>query len=318
MNSLAIRVGDIDGNIPSLSDHEDVQNVMMYIGDRRVERDMLEDLWFESKLNGLLFQEAKEIAQHVAQYIAAASMSREGLVINPERFARRHVHDWLCGYGKTDFNTRKAELFMAVLDETTWVLNNNNEKETYNTEEEDEDGMPYPKHSNLPYPYLEAQGIEALLFWFDWSVKQEEVFSVLELRLLKLRAKVPGLEHATITYDIGDSPLFNSPRRYASTTGDGGNTCHVRFPPRIVDLPADQVDAVIRHELGHVVDFIVPYMELEEWAQAQGCHDLPSTPERKADVLAELIWGQRIYYDERLVQTFNPTGISPRPEHLGL
>ena len=137
-------------------------------------------------------------------------------------------------------------------------------------------------------------------------------------RIAELKQRLPQLEAAVITYDIGDSPLFASPRRYASTTGDGGNTCRIRFPPRIVDLPIEQVDAVIRHELGHVVDFIVPFMELEEWAKSQGCEDLPSTPERKADALAELIWGERIFYDSALIQTFSPDGISPRPEHLGL
>lgn len=146
---------------------------------------------------------------------------------------------------------------------------------------------------------------------------EQEVLSLLACRWAEARARVTQLELAEITYDIGDSPLFASPRRYASTTGDGGNSCHVRFPPRIVSLPMQQIDAVIRHELGHVVDFIVPFMDLEEWAQSQGAF-LPSTPERKADALAELIWGERIFYDAALIQTFDSSGVTPRPEHLGL
>ena len=177
--------------------------------------------------------------------------------------------------------------------------------------------LAYSSHACLPSPYLKSMGIEALLFWSNWTLSCGDVFNLLELRWAKLQSCLPRLYDATITYDVGDSPLFDSPRRYASTTGDGGNSCHIRFPPRIVDLPISQVDAVIRHELGHVADFIVPYMELEEWAQAQGM-SLPSTPERKADALAELIWGEKIYYNEALVQTFDSSGTAPRPEQLGL
>lgn len=76
------------------------------------------------------------------------------------------------------------------------------------------------------------------------------------------------------------------------------------------------MDAVIRHELGHVLDFFVFGQDLEDWARARGV-DLPYTAERRADAIALALWGDVILYDDELVQSLTQ-GVTPRPTILGL
>ena len=79
---------------------------------------------------------------------------------------------------------------------------------------------------------------------------------------------------------------------------------------------ADRAKAVIRHEIGHALDFLLPRHEVDSIFLSRG-FDPISTPERRADKLAEIIWDQPIYYDDQLVQSLSK-GIKPRPKHLGL
>lgn len=142
------------------------------------------------------------------------------------------------------------------------------------------------------------------------------VVPLLTLRWQEAVAALPALSSVSLTWDVGESTLFLSPRCTASTTGDGSAACHVRFAPRFFTLPEQNRDAVIRHELGHVIDLTIPWMTLDEWGQSRGLW-LPTTPERRADAIAYTLWGSPIYYDEQLIQTIQ-VGIHPRPEHLGL
>jgi hypothetical protein len=44
---------------------------------------------------------------------------------------------------------------------------------------------------------------------------------------------------------------------------------------------------------------------------------LAKTTERRADDIAEAVWGTALKYDHDLVQN-TTTGVTPRPRHLGL
>lgn len=118
------------------------------------------------------------------------------------------------------------------------------------------------------------------------------------------------VETANITWEVGESPHFSSPRGFATTTYYGGSRVHLKFAKKSLELPKTNLDGILRHELGHVVDLIVPASQLSSW-------ELPETVERRADAIAAAIWGQPIYYDDLLVQTTQP-GAFPRPEGLGL
>lgn len=90
----------------------------------------------------------------------------------------------------------------------------------------------------------------------------------------------------------------------------------VVFSEKMRSMPEATVDAVIRHEIGHLLDLSIPTDFLDDLARSRGT-ELPSTLERRADALAEWLWGDRLYYDERLIQTL-AGGTYPRPESLGL
>lgn len=125
----------------------------------------------------------------------------------------------------------------------------------------------------------------------------------------------PGLFH--VTSEVKDGyPHFKKKRGYAVCFHQGDAWCHVQFAPKILKAPFHRVDGLVRHELGHAVDFFVPEGILNDLAARDGVA-LPVTPERRADAIAYWIWGEPLRYDADLVQSTH-IGSVPRPEHLGL
>lgn len=118
------------------------------------------------------------------------------------------------------------------------------------------------------------------------------------------------------TWDIGDYPHFEKERGYAVTLIDSPTQCHIRFAMKILDAGRHRVDGIVRHEIGHVVDCLIPRNELDMWAHKLGVL-LPKTTERRADAIAFAIWKKYIYYDEGDVQS-TLHGVYPRPARLGL
>jgi len=70
--------------------------------------------------------------------------------------------------------------------------------------------------------------------------------------------------------------------------------------PRILNCNLSNILALLMHEIAHVL-----YMSLNQ-----------SHTERETDLLAESVFGVKIYYDNNLVQTISG-GIRPRPKELG-
>jgi hypothetical protein len=120
------------------------------------------------------------------------------------------------------------------------------------------------------------------------------------------------VEGAEVTWAVGESEHFRSARGFATTSYYGGSRCHLKFAEKALALPRPKLDAILRHEIGHVVDFITPPDQLNSHLL-----DLPSTRERRADAIALHIWGSPIYYGADLVQT-TQEGLTPRPKTLGL
>lgn len=119
-----------------------------------------------------------------------------------------------------------------------------------------------------------------------------------------------------ITWDIGDYPHFHQPRGYAVAMANGNGTYHLRFADKILKAPVHRADGLIRHEIGHILDFLFVPESLDQWAVGRRVR-LPHTAERRADAIAEAVWRQPILYDRDTVQSTHE-GKSPRPEHLGL
>jgi hypothetical protein len=109
---------------------------------------------------------------------------------------------------------------------------------------------------------------------------------------------------------------FPEKRDYAYCSKIDHDTSLIVVAPKMKLVGADRVKAVIRHEIGHALDFLLPRREVDSIFLSRGLDPI-STPERRADKLAEIIWDQPIYYDDQLVQSLSK-GIKPRPKHLGL
>jgi hypothetical protein len=119
------------------------------------------------------------------------------------------------------------------------------------------------------------------------------------------------------TLTIVDGKLFPALRDYAFCHYDRHtNEITIGVAPKFLRAHPTTQDALLRHELGHAIDFIIPPRTLNKYARSQG-RVLSSTPERRADDIAYLVWGDKIRYDHNLIQTLN-TGIYPRPPEIGL
>lgn len=123
-----------------------------------------------------------------------------------------------------------------------------------------------------------------------------------------------------IDYNFKHHAHFDTVRGYALCYEPIGGVCHISFAGHKVPTASHaRLEGVVRHELGHAIDFLVPKKELDQIGAAFG-YRLPTTDERRADAIAMMIWGDTIYYDARdLVQTLDSrSGYPVRPERLGL
>jgi hypothetical protein len=101
----------------------------------------------------------------------------------------------------------------------------------------------------------------------------------------------------------------------------GGNKRHFAFfdygqmvlgvSPDFPLQSRDRIEAVMRHELGHALDALYAPRTL-----SARLGPLPATPERRADAIAEAVFGTKIQYDGDDVQTLR-RGRWPRPWRLG-
>lgn len=120
----------------------------------------------------------------------------------------------------------------------------------------------------------------------------------------------------TIAWGHGESPHFSSARGYATTIVKSRSDFYLNFSDKVNAAPLERLDALVRHELGHVVDYATDRAALGVWASKRGVR-LSETTERRADDICEALWGVPIFYDKDDVQTLRP-GVSPRPARLGL
>jgi hypothetical protein len=117
--------------------------------------------------------------------------------------------------------------------------------------------------------------------------------------------------------DFGPYPHFKKKRGYAVAISNGDGTYHIRFAPKTLQAPEHRADGLMRHELGHLVDYLVPKDDLNRICAEYYGVQLPKTAERRADTIALAVWGEPLRYDADLVQSTRH-GVTPRPRHLGL
>jgi hypothetical protein len=118
---------------------------------------------------------------------------------------------------------------------------------------------------------------------------------------------------------VGEAHSFPERRNMAycmyKDGNDGARDITIVIAPKLAKGDGARLQAVLRHELAHALEFHLGEKELHNLARADGFH-LPAGAERRADRVAEIIWEDPIYYDQDLVQTLSG-GSRPRPSHLG-
>lgn len=116
-----------------------------------------------------------------------------------------------------------------------------------------------------------------------------------------------------ITYDFGDYEHFKTARGYGVTFNEVTH-CHIRMSRKSFEHDISRFDGVLRHELGHAADMLMPGRSLFDWCANKEIF-LATTPEVRADQVAHAIWGTPILYDKDTVQNVK-YGKPGRPAHL--
>lgn len=99
---------------------------------------------------------------------------------------------------------------------------------------------------------------------------------------------------------VGDPEDFPEERNFAMCALVQPTFAQILVAEKIEREPDAVIDALLRHEIAHA---LLSYERR------------PHHTEQMADDLAEKLWGDRIYYDDRNVQTL-ARGTWPRPRHL--
>lgn len=132
-------------------------------------------------------------------------------------------------------------------------------------------------------PGMSAKGLEFLALF----AQQRALFSRWYPRA--------GQTQLELTSSACVQPGFCSNRDFAYAERDRNA---ITFQVRFLSYPVENKVALLRHELGHIVDS-VPYV-------------INTGGEQRADDIAERVTHQKIRYDADLIQTTGP-GLYPRP-----
>ena len=93
-------------------------------------------------------------------------------------------------------------------------------------------------------------------------------------------------------------------------------TSVIAFAEKFRTADNSRIEAVMMHEFGHAMDFLSPrYPNLPADRDYDPAVHRQGT-ERRADALAEGLWGVKIKYDDETVQSLC-CGVRPRPSALG-
>ena len=119
----------------------------------------------------------------------------------------------------------------------------------------------------------------------------------------------------SIKIGIGDIKEFPNRRNVAYTAYVSPTECYIVFAPKWKQLTDANYDAVIQHELCHVLHFLKP--NIIRMLRDFGLFFDGDCYEIFADKMAEIIFDNPIYYDKHLVQTLKRGKYRNRPLSLG-
>lgn len=91
-----------------------------------------------------------------------------------------------------------------------------------------------------------------------------------------------------------------------------GSPTVIGFAAKTEGLPRPYIIGLMRHEFGHAIDDQYGKKTLEDMLDIK----LPDGTERRADAIAEAVWGQPIEYGDKNIQCVGCGGRTERPKHL--
>jgi hypothetical protein len=141
-------------------------------------------------------------------------------------------------------------------------------------------------------------------------VSPEQLNHVFDTLVAQAERTCGPLDVALVLWNAAAFPkkrnyAFCSSPSHGATFGAWPGCCAICVAPKILQAEMPRVLGLLMHELGHAIDF-----------QYTPDHPKHGT-ERRADHIAEGIWGIRIRYDSDTVQS-TCCGVYPRPPELGL
>jgi hypothetical protein len=149
-----------------------------------------------------------------------------------------------------------------------------------------------------------------------WSTHDLHNLAWEEARLFFSATKPKIALPERIPFSYGDYPHFRTKRGFGVTfCYEDPKRCEIMVAKKIDDLPHRNREAILLHELGHVIDHLVPKKKLDAIAEEEGVL-LARLPEQRADDIVELVWGRLVRYDDADIQTLSENGRYPRPAHL--
>ena len=150
-------------------------------------------------------------------------------------------------------------------------------------------------------------------------MNKQELFELSQLRYDQFKDFLSDLGISTRTWKvrvkIGKLSEFPATRNVAYTAHLKPNKCEIVFAPKWNQLTPENYDAVLQHELCHVLHMIRP--DIFNILIPYGFNYDEDQCEIFADQMAEVIFDNPIYYDKSLIQTLEPQRIRKRPRHLG-
>jgi hypothetical protein len=119
---------------------------------------------------------------------------------------------------------------------------------------------------------------------------------------------------AVTTTLVLDAKVHDSPRHFAMTGKKADGTVTIHVAPELANEPTPVIVGVIRHEFGHVLDFLGHGLKLGGKLKSRSY----DAKERRADKIAEKAFKTKIYYDKRGVEVSGPGAKGKRPRPKGL
>lgn len=148
-----------------------------------------------------------------------------------------------------------------------------------------------------------------------------ELIQLFERRLTEVRQACGPM---TICLMEAGNDLFPRIRSYAFFSVDcrpyliaPPGTSVIAFAEKYKTAHRDRIEAILMHEFGHAMDFLASKMPDMPKDRSADPNIYRQGSERRADALAEGLWGVKIKYDDDTVQSLC-CGVRPRPSALGL